>query len=194
MDFPPHEIVKDLAQEAAWLVAVVGGLIAAFKALHEMRSSTEQRRLELRWRRAKAAKELLHEIHDSLMAYNAITMLDWEAGKHTYKDKKDGAHTVSFAQVLPALSCNQCDSISDSDQFIRDCFDWFFYYIDQVEHHIRTGYIDFIDVETAFRPYVRKMRVSLNAFSSFAAYREYDLVIPFLDRYPQRPNPVPVTD
>ena len=39
---------KDIIQVAAWLTATIGGLIAAFKAIIEMRHNREQRKKELK--------------------------------------------------------------------------------------------------------------------------------------------------
>jgi hypothetical protein len=46
-----NPIAKDLLQILALAVAIVGGLIAAFKALDETRENRRQRVRELRWKR-----------------------------------------------------------------------------------------------------------------------------------------------
>lgn len=93
------DFVKDVSQEAVWLVAAAGGCVAAFKAITKMRQSTNQRHQELRWRRAQAASDVIQKIHDHPRAAAAVTMLDWNEGKHNYT--LGGKHiTVSYSDVL----------------------------------------------------------------------------------------------
>lgn len=176
------ELVKDTLQEAVWLVAIATGGIAAFKAIHELREGTRQRHLELRWRRAKAAREMLHEIHVHALSASAVTMLDWSDGKRDYKHGGLDLR-ISHADVLASLQKAPKDCTDERDIFIRDCFDWFFYHIDRIEHAIRTEYIDFVDVESVFRPYARKIREQSSIFDAFITSREYPLAKDFFLRY-----------
>lgn len=51
MELPAvNATTKDIIQIVVWVVAIVGGLIAAFKAVHEMRQTRQVRAQELRWR------------------------------------------------------------------------------------------------------------------------------------------------
>ena len=59
-----NSMIKDLLQLAAWAVAVLGGLIAAFKAIVEWRESR-------RWKQAEMAKTCLDEIRDNTLARDA---------------------------------------------------------------------------------------------------------------------------
>ena len=43
---------KDAVEMFFWLVASVGGVVAAFRGLHQMRLNRDQRAEELRWQRA----------------------------------------------------------------------------------------------------------------------------------------------
>jgi hypothetical protein len=177
------ELVKETFQYAIWLVAIATGGIAAFKAIHEFREGTRQRHQELRWRRAKAAREILHEIHVHELAASAVTMLDWSNGQHQYK--YGGLQLrISYADVLSALGKIPKECSDERDIFIRDCFDWFFYHIDRIEHAIRTEYIDFVDVESVFRPYARKVRAEWSVFDAFITSCEYPYARDFFLRYP----------
>src|SRR5688572_17386984 len=123
------ELTKELSQEVLAVVAIIGGCIAAYRAVHEMRSATNQRHQELRWKRAHAAKEVLHDIHVDSRAANAVTMLDWHDGKHSYTSGPGKSFSISYADVLKAISCPANECTEDKDVFIRDCFDWFLYHI-----------------------------------------------------------------
>src|SRR5688500_14065605 len=72
------QLIKDIFQVAAWIVAVIGGLIAAGKAISELRNSTQQKKRDLRWRQAEMAKQLLDELFGNLEARAALKMLDWD--------------------------------------------------------------------------------------------------------------------
>jgi len=85
-----NPFLKDVIQVASWVVAVIGGLIAAFVAIRQLKSNTEQRKTELRWRQANAAKEIISDIHSNYWAKNAVTMLDWSEGKHRFKIRREG--------------------------------------------------------------------------------------------------------
>lgn len=98
--------MKDIFQIAAWAVAVVGGLIAAFKAIDEWRK-------DLRWKQAEMAKTCLDEIQDSQLASAALKMLDWtglsfELPDHTMstpilnEDRRDAMRIVNtvFSPVI----------------------------------------------------------------------------------------------
>lgn len=79
-----HEFFKLYSQEIVTLIGIIGGIIAAYKGLYEMRLATKQRHQELRWKRAQAAKEILRDVHNDKHAAGAVLMLDWNDGKHDY--------------------------------------------------------------------------------------------------------------
>ena len=195
------ELIK-WSQEALFLVGIIGGCIAAFKGIHEVRSATLQRLEELRWRRAQAARDVLHEMHLHKRAATAILMFDRSGAQHTefkqtrrhqrheYSSEENKTNTISYADALRALGDHAQESQDDKDDYIRECFDWFLYYLDRIEHYIRTHYIDFIDVESVFRPYVRKILHDYDTFDAFLTAREYSLADAFLKRY-KTPNQTP---
>lgn len=180
--FPMNE-VKDWVQLGALVVGIVGGLIAVVQAIYEMRASTRQRYLDLRWRQANAAKELISDIHRDQRAAAAVVMMDWCDGTHEYDLGGGRRERLSYDDVLAALAKPDRECCQPSEHFVRDAFDWFFYYVDRIEHYIQTGLIEFVDVETVFEPYVRAFRKDFPIFDGFIAARDYELVPKFLARY-----------
>lgn len=176
------DLLKEISQEALWLVGIVGGCVAAFKAISEMRQSTNQRHQELRWKRSQAARDLIKEIHQDPRAAAAVTMLDWSDGKHSYMLGSNNI-TISYADVLRAVSCHAGSVDDEKDEYIRDCFDWFIYYINRIEHYIRTRYIDFEDVQPVFKSYALKLLKELPSYKRLLRDREYELAHAFLNRY-----------
>jgi hypothetical protein len=180
---PTAQEFRDWIQLAAIVVACVGGVIAALKAVFEMRQSTEQRRDELRWKRAQAAKELITDIHRDRHASNAVLMMDWSEGRHEYEVEPGRVELLAYRDVLSALGKAQSDSVSSRDRYICDAFDWFFYYVDQIEHYIDTGLIEFIDVRTVFKTYATKIRRDIQVYEAFLREHEYELAPKFWRRY-----------
>lgn len=177
------ELASEISKLLISIIAIVGGAIAAYKAIHEMRHATKQRHQELRWKRAQAAREILHEIHIHKFAADAVTMLDWIDGKHVYQLPDGRSIELSYEDILNSLKkcVEECTGVTDV--YIRDCIDWFLYHLDRVEHYIQTNYIDFIDVESVLRPYAKKIITDLGTYEAFMKYRGYTLASFFLSRY-----------
>ena len=178
-----HEVFKEYSQEIVTVIAIVGGCIAALKAIHEMRLATKQRHQELRWKRAQAAKEVLHDIHSDTRAAAAVMMLDWNDGTHDYTIDDSTTFHISYSDVLTAICADPSSCKSPRDVYIRDCFDWFLYYLDRIEHYIHTNYIDFVDVKSVFKPYARKLIQDISTYNHLIQAREYEGTTAFLGRY-----------
>lgn len=58
-------------------VAIIGGFLAAFKIIYEISEGRKHKGLELRWKKANAAKQMITELISSEPALNAIIMFDW---------------------------------------------------------------------------------------------------------------------
>ena len=134
--------LKDWGQLISYFIAVpvaVGGLV---KAIYEIQQSRKQRADELRWKRANAAKELLDDMHSDQLAKRAIHMPDWCDGKDVYEiPPEKQTVTISYSDVLGALTDNPPKQPKLFEVYIRDCFDWFFYRVERLEHYIRRGLI-----------------------------------------------------
>lgn len=180
---PTAQEFRDWIQLAAILVACVGGVIAAFKAIFEIQQSTEQRRAELRWRHAQAAKELITDIHRDRHASNAVLMLDWSEGATEHEVEPGHSELLAYRDVLSTLGKAPPDCVSSRDRNIRDAFDWFFYYIDRIELYIETGLIEFIDVRPVFKTYATKIQRDMQVYEPFIQEREYELALRFWRRY-----------
>jgi hypothetical protein len=156
----------------------------SFCSYPSLKLNTEQRKSELRWRQANAAKESINDIHRNDWAKNAVTMFDWSEGKQrlTFVEKKKSIEISYEEDVISALkkSYNEC---SDIEHDIVYCFDWFFYFIDRIEHYIRTKLIEFEDVEDVFRPYNEKIKKHEQVFETFMNMHSYKLANDFWKRY-----------
>lgn len=172
-------------------VTLVALIISAWKALVEMQRGREQRATELLWKQINTAKELLNDIHTHDLAKNAVHMLDWCDGHADYDICPGTRKRISYEQVLAALKMNKMPPASDEDVYIRDCFDWFFYRVDRIQHYIDRGLIDLEDVRSVFLPYARELRKNAETFNSFLDFHEYRLARKFFDRYETEITPAP---
>jgi hypothetical protein len=167
----------------------VGGLVALFglgRAFYDIAANRKQRADELRWRQAQASRELLDDIHNHELAKQAVHMLDWVGSSAEYKISENQVANINFQEVCNALALHGNDPCGESQAYIRDCFDWFFYRIEQIEHYIRRGLIQFEDVQHVFRVYAREIAKHKEVFDGFLKFHEYDLARDFFARYSKK--------
>ena len=178
--------IKEWAQVLFWAVAIIGGLIAAFRAIYEVQQNRSQRIKELRWRRANAAKDILGELFSHELAKNAALMLDWNLSQREYELAKEERRAISYDDVIPALGKNQPQNLDIKEIYIRDSFDYFFYYIDRIEHYIRIRLIKFTDVSAPLKRYANKIEAQEELFAGFMKSQGYHLAIAFFKRYKEK--------
>jgi hypothetical protein len=166
---------------------MTGIIFSLVKGSLEIRESRKLRAEELRWKRANSAKELLDDIHNREFEKNAVHMLDWCGGQAQYEIAPGRKEVISYRDVLAALAKNTAPSPEAKDAYIRDCFDWFFYRVDRIQHYINRGLIDFEDVRDVFRVYARDIKKDWKTYDDFFAYHEYDLARQFFLRWKEPP-------
>jgi hypothetical protein len=123
---------KDWFDIAFKIAGIAGGLIAAFKAIAEMRLNRIVRERDLRWKQAGSAKQLIDEMFDGPKAKDASLMLDWEERDYEIDGQ---VVTIYTKDIISALSITDLN-FSNTETYIRDCFDYFFYYIQSIEQSL----------------------------------------------------------
>jgi hypothetical protein len=178
--------LKDWGQLLGYFVAVPVALLGIGKAIYEIQQGRKQRADELRWKRANVAKELLDDMHNDRLTKSAIHMLDWCDGQDDYEIQGEKPPiTISYSDVLAALTDNPPKQPIFWVVYIRDCFDWFFYRVGRLEHYIRRGLIDFDDVRDVFKVYACEITKNSQIYDSFLAFHQYDLAREFFLRFKQ---------
>jgi hypothetical protein len=174
--------IKDWVQVLSWGVAIIGGLIAAFKAIAEMRENREQRVRELRWKQATAAKEFFDEILADSRVNDALQMLDWSG--RDYKIDEDTVATITSEDVWYALRTTNL-KFTEKETYIRDCFDRLLYSVERIEQSISIGLFNFEDVQYPLEYYARKLRSGKKreAFEGFLRSYGYVLAKRFFYRF-----------
>jgi hypothetical protein len=182
--------VKDWVQIISWAVAIIGGLVAAFRAISEMQENREQRIRELRWKQATAAKEFFDEILTNPYVSDALQMLDWSGRE--YKIDSDTVATISSDDVWYALRITNL-KFTEKETYIRDCFDRLLYSVERVEQSIRICLFNFEDVRYPLEYYVRKLSAGKKrkAFEGFMKDYGYTLAEDFFNRFDSWRNPAP---
>jgi hypothetical protein len=174
-------------QEISWLVASIVGLIAAFKAIYEIAQNRKQRKKELRWKKANVAKELLDEIFEHDYAKNAILIMDSTKFMRKYKIDEDEYEEISYDNVKELLN-EPSPNPGKKAIYIKDCFDWVFYFIDRIEHYIRIELIDFEDVEVPLARYSRIIEGDKLIFETYITDQQCFLALEFWRRFGHLPN------
>ncbi len=170
---------KDLFQIFAWIVAIVGGLIAAFKAIAESRRN-------LRWKQAEMAKTCLDEIWGNPLALAALRMLDWTGLSFPLPDEEGRTKPISHEQRRASLRVvNTQFPPGDPGPFIRDAYDCLFDGFERLEHFVRIKLIRFEDVEPRLRYYVGKLASADErpVAETFLSTYGFNLARCFLERF-----------
>ena len=167
------------------LVAVIGGLIAAGKAVSEMHRANVQRTEDMRWKRAEMAKKCLDEIFADPLSSAALKMLDWN--NRTY-DKPGGRRSAAISHQYrrDALRiAGTLFSAEGEEQFIRDAFDALFDGLQMLEHFIRIDLIEFSDVQRPLAYYVKRLSspAEYPVIHSFLQAYDFELSDSFLNRF-----------
>lgn len=171
--------VKDVLQAAAWLGTAVGVLVAAVKFWTELKLGREQRDLQLRWQKAKQAKELIDDMYDAELAPQALNMLDYD---HWEYDIGDGEIvTVAEEDYIKALRVKNL-TFSDKEAFVRQAFDELFDYMARIEHYLQTDLVTFEDVRYPFDYYMPTINRNRPVFDAFLQYYRLDRTRAFLAR------------
>jgi hypothetical protein len=90
---------------------------------------------------------------------------------------------IAYEEVLATLQKPQKELTTEKEIYIRECIDWFLYFIDRMEHYIQIELINFAGVEAVLRPYVRRIKANLNAYENILKAQDYDLARAFFCRY-----------
>jgi len=143
--------IKDIGQFIFWGASIVGIGFAVWKGLGEFRRSREQREQELRWKKADAARSLIHDLFNNPRSQNAAWMLDYDGRTFDIGERKI---KVTREILRNALRTDNLESLNDVEFFIRDCFDDFFFLVDLMNHAWTSKLIDLDDVKFHFDYYV----------------------------------------
>lgn len=137
-------------------VAIVGGIISAIAIVVALQAGTSQRKIELRWKQANLAMDLLDSMLSDTQAFDALRMVDWNA--RTYQITGDEEARIDSAAVEFSLDVQNNNDLSPSGVYVRESFDRLFYHMGRIERSVRTDLIVFDDVRGPLDYYVPILR------------------------------------
>lgn len=169
-------------QITAQIVAIIGGLIAAYKIITEIKQSRLERHRDLRWKQANSAHGFLKDMLASQMVTDATIMLDWTG--RTFNITPDQKATITFQDVQVGLRTDNLN-FTEKEVYIRDCADAFLFHVELIEQAIRNDLIEFRDIKFPMTYYVNAMRKNnlYNAYLAFIKEYEYKNAEKFLNRF-----------
>lgn len=178
--------IKDYFQIVAWLVASIGGVIAAFKAIVEVRLNRRQREIELRWKQAQLAKELLDEIEENILIRNAKNLID--RPEYEYHVGENQTEIISQEEVINSIG-KEVESLvhlNAKEKFTIECLEELFMKFERLEHLIVIQLIEFDDICDPLYWWVKVMTQKHNNYEEFLVKYEYGQAINFLNRFDKK--------
>lgn len=168
-----NSLVSSALQFCSTIVVVIGGGIAAYKAIHEMRQN-------LAWKKADAAKKIIDELFNDEKAVAAMTMLDWGGGRlYEVGDKK---HYINRDLMLRALRLDNLH-FNHEEQYVRDCFDALFIKITMIGWMVDRHLVQFDDVHEPLKYIAKKINQFSSVFFPFLSHYNYDVALLFICRF-----------
>ena len=173
----------------SWIAAVIGIVVAIIKYVSEQKQNRlqqglqlDQRRLELRWKQAEAAKKMLDEMLEDPLAKAAMTMLDWDDLE--YDIKTNVYAWIQQEEYLRALRTKGLD-FSDKEAYIRNCFDSLFYFMAMMEHYIKSDLVLLEDIAFPLDYYLKIMNRNRDVFLNFLNHYNLKGSLDFMTRLGQ---------
>jgi hypothetical protein len=187
--------IMDVAQLLSWIIAMIAAIVTAKVAISNLKKSIEERRVDILWKRANAANEFIHEMHENKQSAAAVSMLDWFRVDKLEIYQTNKISRISYTEILKAIekfcdnnhsSKERDNNYSPNERYILECFDWFFSYIDRIEQHIKEGLFLYSHVKPIFFPYYLKISENRNVYNEFMKLRNYTLAIKFWERFEKK--------
>jgi hypothetical protein len=173
-------LIKDVVDVISKLVAVIGGIAAAWLGLINAWNSLRQRKEEHRWRQRNAAREHWNAYLADQKFKDALKMLDWNG--RTYRDDNQAQLTISTQEVQAALR-GDTGAFSPKEAFVRDCFDELFTNLEHLESAISTGAIQPEDVSPFLEYYLKRLSDRWPMFNDFVKAFGYDQVPHLIEQF-----------
>ena len=176
----------DTVKIISLIIGSVVGLIAAFKAVTEMKYNLKQRKIEYKWKKTAQAKNFLDEIKSDYRSSSELKMIDWSNRYYKISDDfdEDIITNITYDDVILALRTSNL-KFTQKESFIRDCFDSLFEKFEIIEHFLIQNFIDFEDISPPLQYYINKIKKD-NSYIEFIKKYNYTLAENFISRFTQK--------
>lgn len=188
------EEVKDWFQIAAWVAAVIGGLVALQKAVSESRANRElreralaeaqenrqQREKDLRWRKAQIGYELVEKMLKDHAAWQAMEIIDWP----DLDIALPGGQRLQVTNTLLGQALRPVREQCTPDQkLIRDAFDALFYHMARLEKSVAIELTTLEDVSLPIAYYIEQMAQRRSLFEDYMKAFSHTGALALADRF-----------
>ena len=159
--------LTDWAQVLAYIAGGLAAVVGVFVGLREYAHSTKQRAEDLRWKRAKAAQDLIKEMWDDQAAAAGMRILEWPGSDIGWEGSV--AEGVTRSDMRAALGPKE--QYTPRDTLICDAIDSLLWHFAAMEHHITTELVVFEHLRFPAEYYIRELSA------------DYDVVGEYLERH-----------
>ncbi|HKP72143.1 MAG TPA: hypothetical protein VJT82_04340 [Pyrinomonadaceae bacterium] len=142
---------KNRLESYAKLIGIVGGLLAIFSGLYQLRQGIVQNGRELRWKQAGTAREMINKMVDD-EGWKAMEMMDWDDEGRDY-EINGHKEKINVNTVYAALEKSES---TDQDRYIIDRLDRTFFLVSQLESAVRSDLVKIEDVRFPLSWYAAK--------------------------------------
>jgi hypothetical protein len=194
------KINKDALAGISSLLSGIGAILAVAAFIFAV---VQYRRSE-HWKRAEYLADLFESFEKDEACKTAMQLLDWHGREVTFEENGKQITECAFEDdifraLIPATDSEDRTGFTPLEVRIRDCFDRFLGYIEDIERAIQQGLVDQNDVYVYFhywagmlhgeRPHLRDdIRLRL---LDYAKYFDFENVQQFLDRWPSKVKHAP---
>ncbi|HEY8172963.1 MAG TPA: hypothetical protein VIH21_07730 [Dehalococcoidia bacterium] len=144
-------------ESIAKYVAIISALVAASVGIAQFRRGVLQSVRELEWKQADMARTIVNGMMRD-EGWDAMSMLDWQEGR-IYEIAPGVKVRILPTDVAPALEAAlQTDGAkrTETQRFIGDRYDRFFFTVSQLQAAIRSGLVRKDDAQFPLSWYVEK--------------------------------------
>lgn len=143
---------------------------AAWKAYTEFQLSRVQRRDDLLWKQAEAAKKLIDEWMTDEEAFAFCKMIEYEG--RTFKNENEDPFVVNNKLIIAALNDEKENMHTRGEvnlRYIRDCLDSFLYYTELAQQGIENKLYLLRNLKFPLRYYLSKLQ-KVNLYETVVEY------------------------
>jgi hypothetical protein len=145
-------------------------------------AEVNQREVELRWKQAELARQLLDEIFDYGPSNDAWRMVD---GEEAYKDNDNNEYRIGMDLVRRALPKPWNDDSHGPEVYVRWCFDALLYYLERLEQCVQIKLVRFEDLAASTSYYIKLMAKDKKLIQDYAEAIGFHGAVTFMNRFPE---------
>jgi hypothetical protein len=141
-----------------WL-GLIGGLLAIARFLFVYNRARRERFEEFVWKKTEKAKSLIDEMLADPRCRDALRMIDWDGREFEIAEHRKNVVITRriLIEALKPCSERSQSEYSDTEIYIRDCFDALLDRFATLDQFIRNGLIRFEDVMFPIEYYLEKI-------------------------------------